>query len=87
MNHEFLKLKSHPNLMNKLKNSLSDLDFYEQRIRNAGFCSHLPANALNEIQYWRQRIKDADPSNADELFHSCWRFVHDFDSTLRKCNK
>lgn len=88
MKHEFenKSLENYPNLLNKLQNSLADLDFYQQRIE-AGYCSHLPSDALPQISFWRQRILKANPENANELFYSCWRFVHDFDLPLRKCSK
>ena len=40
-------------------------------------------NELKQILTWYEKIGNATPQNANQLFYDCWRFVHDFDEKLR----
>ena len=97
MNDNFdIKDPGDRNLIAKLKNTVTDLNFYCFRfLVKSGFQSS-PKTGLNDAlvlagkyevlpaevyailnQY--QKIKDATPKNANELFYSTWIFLHDFD--------
>jgi len=88
---------AHRNLAAKMRNTVSDIRWYLFRLLKAnGFCAR-PDNSIEVLEgidkeFWPDQYKDiyhiyekvkkSTPENADRLFYSTWRFLHDFDKIL-----
>ena len=98
MNDNFnLSNPAHRNLAAKMRNTVSDIRWYLYRLLRAnGFCAR-PDNSIEVLQgidsdYWNndfkciyylyEKVQKSTPKNADRLFYSTWRFLHDFDKKL-----
>jgi hypothetical protein len=85
----------HINLVAKLKNSVSELNWYAFRfMRKHGLSSTprtgiadamrlpSPPPELEQIINRYNIVKSATPGTANDIFYSTWRFLHDFDKEL-----
>lgn len=88
----------HRNLAAKMRNTVSDIRWYLYRLLRAnGMTCASPKNSIEVLEgidrdYWNndfkgiyhiyKKVQKSTPENADMLFYSTWRFLHDFDKKL-----